>query len=456
MSMFNEVSKIHRRTGIFLLKITSTHPIMYGVFLADSPPGRDIMPNLLGGKCPAQVRVKQCFKFCPLPWSTFKGLFEGNNAKGVKRGLRITAEQTLDLITKFIIATRLVLSHRVISNLSGDIGKQIKQIDPNWVRDRLKLLRDSLEWQKKVVTGGALPFRFVPAFMAQCGTLDDFVWAVRCLDSGKEERNRTRFFHEDWKKFLFIIQELAILNCYVADVKGFANQMEDLMSILSQTSSPVGPQHAAIQAARCCSHRLPERSSVRTCHTPFVPQVDGPCLITRGQDCTTGYTNWDKLSQYGWQPQHHRSFNYPCKSNQYVFDMASLSSSLPEYVNNYDQFYKHRQAFPKVKKVNAPFVSYPPKFFTNCDLDEFQNGRWNRYDHHLEELTMRTEVSFCAQTMPPEIPPQRRHFTDLLDWRAPTYKQESFGRDFYNVKAWRKDDGLIGGLSRPIEKNLHN
>jgi len=445
MSMFKEVSKIHRRTGIFLLKKTTNHPIMYGVFLADCPPGRDIMPHLLGGKCPAQVRVKQCYKFCPLPWSTFKGLFEGKKAKGVKRGLRITAEQTLDLITKFIIATRLVLSHRVISNLSGDIGKQIKQIDPDWVRDRLKLLRNSLEWQKKMVTGGALPFRFVPAFMAQCGTLDDFIWAVRCLDSGKEERNRTRFFHEDWKKFLFIIQELAILNRYVADVKGFSNQMEDLMSILSQTSSPVGPQHTAIQAARCCTRRLAERSYVRTCQTPCVPQMDGPCLMHRGQDCT--YTEWDNLSQYGWQPQNQCSFNCPCKSNQCVFNMAQLSPSLPEYRNNYDQFQYHPQAIPKVKEVNVPFVPYPPKYSTDCSLDDYQNGRRNRYDHHLEELPMRTEVSFCAETLSPEIPPQRRHFTELLDRRAPTYKQESFDRDFYNVKGKRKDDGLIGSLT---------
>jgi len=344
--MLNEVSKIHRNTGIFLLKKTTYHPIMYGVFLADGPPGRDLEPLLLGGNCPAQVRVKQCFKFSPLPWSTFKGMFEGNNAKGVKRGLRITAEQTLDLITKFIIATRIVLTHRVVSNLSGDIGKQIKQIDADWVRDRMLLLQSSLDWQKKVITGGAIPFRFVPAFMAQGGTIDDFIWAVRSLEEGKEHRNTTKFFHEYWKKFLYVIQELDMLNGYVEDSEGFANQMEDLMSILSQTSSPVGNDHVAIQAPRCCSHRAAGRSCMRPCEAPNLPQSGGPMYMERRPNYAAGYPNSEWMSPYGWQQPPQCSFNYPSENN-YVFNSAPWSIGFRDEHKNYEELGQPRQFRPE-------------------------------------------------------------------------------------------------------------
>jgi len=431
--MLNEVFKIHRNTGIFLLKKTANRPIMYGVFLADGPPGRDLEPRVLGGKCPAQVRVRQCYKFCPLPWSTFKNLFEGNNAKGVKRGLRITAEQTLDLITKFIIETRLVLSHRVISNLSGDIGKQIKQIDEDWVREKIQHLRYSLDWQKMVITGGALPFRFVPAIMAQGGTIDDFIWAVRSIDAGKEERNKTSFFHEDWKNFLHIIQELVMLNGYVEDTKGFANQIADVMTILAQVSSPVGVHHPAIQVARCCASRAAERSFVTTCDAPNLQQTNGHLWMQRQPSYTTGYTNSDLLSSYGLQPQPQCSINYPCESNQYVFNSASWSPRFPDEQNNYDDFGQHRQPASEEEQAGAEFLPYAPDCFTDDDLEEFHNGRRNPYNH-LEELTMMTEVSFCAQTVLPETSVQQRHFPEHFGRATPLYKQDTFDHDLTNAQ----------------------
>lgn len=441
--MLNEVFKIHRNTGIFLLKKTMNHPIMYGVFLADGPPGRDIEPRVLGGKCPAQVRVKQCYKFCPLPWSTFKNMFEGNNAKGVKRGLRITAEQTLDLITKFIIATRLVLSHRVISNLTGDIGKQIKRIDQDWVRERMLLLRHSLEWQKKIITGGALPFRFVPAFMAQGGTIDDFIWAVRSIDAGKEDRKRTNFFHEDWKKFLNIVQELAMLNGYVEDIKGFANQMEDLMSILSQASAPLGAHHPAIQIARCCGSRACERSFVRTCGEPNLQQNNANHKIHRRSRYTPECTNNDLLSSYGWQPQSRCSLNYPCENNRYVLNSAMWSPRYTDERKHYDDYSQGQQRASEEEKRRAPYISCSPDCFTDDDLDEF--GRRNLYNH-LEELAMMTEVSFCAQKVLPETPVQQRHFTEHFGRATPTRNPDSFGHEHtYAQKAQQQnDDGLWG------------
>ena len=79
----------------------------------------DIKPNAWGGKYPAQVRVKQYYQFCNIPWILCKGIFEGS--RGGKLGLRITKVQTLDLITKFIINTRVFLSHRIVIKLSGNV-----------------------------------------------------------------------------------------------------------------------------------------------------------------------------------------------------------------------------------------------------------------------------------------------------------------------------------------------
>jgi len=219
------------------------------------------------------------------------------------------------------------------------------------------------------------------------------------------------------------------------------------MSILSQASSPVGPHHTAIQTARYCSHIPAVGSFVRTCHAPCVQQVDGPCLMQRCKSCTRGYTNCDFLPQRGWQPQRQCSFKYPYESNQHVFNTAPSNSCLPEYRNNYDEFYKHEQGFPK-EKLNAPFV-HPPECFTDDDLGDFQDGRGSRYNQLLEELTMRTEVSFCTQTVLPEIPPQSRNFTKLFDRRPPTHEQDRFSGDFtYAVNTTWKNDRLIDGYKQ--------
>ena len=94
---------------------------MYGIFMSDGSPKCNIKPNAWEGNYPAQVRVKQYFKFCNLPWISFKGIYRGN--KGRTQGLRITKEQTLDLITKFIINTRVYLSHNFVAKLSDEIEK---------------------------------------------------------------------------------------------------------------------------------------------------------------------------------------------------------------------------------------------------------------------------------------------------------------------------------------------
>jgi len=238
-----------------------------------------------------------------------------------------------------------------------------------------------------------------------------------------------------------------MLNGYVEDIKGFANQMEDLMSILSQASSPVGPHYAAIQPTRCCSFKAAaEKSFVRTCDAPNLPQPNGPLMMQRRPNYP-GYINNDFLPSSGWQPQPHCSFNYPCENNQYVFNTAPWSQRLPETRNNCDKFGQFRQPAPEEKNVRPPFVQYPPECFTDDDLDGFQHGIRNQQYNHLEELTMMTEFSFCTQTVLPETPSQQRHFPEHLGRRTPTYKQDTYARDSSNDEKarQRKDDGLWGG-----------
>ena len=66
--MEEKISKISDESAIFLLrKAGSGESIMYGVFMSDGIPKCNIKPNAWEGKYPAQVRVKQYFKFCNLP-----------------------------------------------------------------------------------------------------------------------------------------------------------------------------------------------------------------------------------------------------------------------------------------------------------------------------------------------------------------------------------------------------
>ena len=115
--MWKEISKINNETAIFLFKKTKRNPILYGVFLANSSHYCDNERDAWGAKYPAQVEVRQYYEFCNLPLRTFQNIFEEN--KMGKTAIPITAEQTVNLIIKFIINTRLYLGHRVMLALSG-------------------------------------------------------------------------------------------------------------------------------------------------------------------------------------------------------------------------------------------------------------------------------------------------------------------------------------------------
>lgn len=274
MSKWKEIREIRGDTAIFLFKRTATHPIMYGVFLADSQPGQNLEPLAWGGKCPAQVRVKQYYKFCPLPWTAFKKLVRGNSRVG-KTGFQLTREQTLDLITKFIVTTRLDLGHRIMSRLSGGIGKHISS---KWLTEKHQFLHTSSSWQKDLMGKDQPGFRFVPECMPQKGTINDFILAIRRTSSGKCMQEGSKIFSEDWKQFMMIFAELIELNSYCSS----GDLMEDLFSLLSQESSTVWPDtsnaeiHAAEEAAavrKWFGSPSSNRSVVRNWEEPVLSQV---------------------------------------------------------------------------------------------------------------------------------------------------------------------------------------
>lgn len=215
------------------------------------------------------------------------------------------------------------------------------------------------------------------------------------------------------------------------------------MSILSQTSSPVGSHHTAIQAPKCCGHRAPERSCIRTCEIPNLPQTGGPLWMQRQSNYTSGCTSSEFMTPCGLQQPPQCSFNHPCENNQYVFNTTSWSPSFRDEQKNYHEFTQLRQSRPEMEKISTPYNLYPPDCFTDDDLDEFHNGRRNPYNN-LEELTMMTEVSYCTQTVGHEAPPQQRSFPEHIGRRTTTFKQDTFGRDHTYIEKPRQqnDDGL--------------
>jgi len=120
-------------------KMGKFKPIMHGVFLPDALPRRNIVPLAWGGKYPAQVRVKQFYKFNSIPWILFKDIFYDC---GSRTCLQLTTQQTLDLVTKFIVNTRVKLSHRVIEKLS-EFEKNDAKV---WIEETIQRLRCSMFW----------------------------------------------------------------------------------------------------------------------------------------------------------------------------------------------------------------------------------------------------------------------------------------------------------------------
>jgi len=227
-SMWGQISKISDKTAIFLLRKTgSGRPIMYGVFLADGLPRCHIKPDAWGGKYPGQVRIKQYYKFCNIPWLLFKDIYSGN--RGRTLGLSITKEQTLDLITKFIINTRVFLSHRIVVKLSDEIKKNNDKV---WMEEKRLRLNFPMVWWMKLITKKSVKFHFSPAHMRVGGTINDFVLAVRSKTNEKCAHESTRYFMQDWAILLEIIKEIKAHSC-------FSSGIEEITSILTRVSMPI-------------------------------------------------------------------------------------------------------------------------------------------------------------------------------------------------------------------------
>jgi len=98
------------------------------------------------------------------------------------------------------------------------------------------LLHFSSNWYKDLIAKDRLEFRFVPECMLQGGTIQDFISAIRSIDTGKRPRESKSVVSVDWKYFTKIIYDLFVLNSYYGNSP---EEMEDIISMLSQESSPV-------------------------------------------------------------------------------------------------------------------------------------------------------------------------------------------------------------------------
>jgi len=201
-SMPWDISKITRRTGIFLKK-TGKSPTIYCVYLAVSPPEEHLSLLAWGGKFPVQIIVKQYYKFSHIPKCASKNIVWRNQNGGIMV-LRITAEQTLDLMTAFIICTSLDLNH-LVNSLLGEMGKYIPR---QRMEQKLILLDYSFKSLKGMISHNARKSQFVPEFMVKFGVIHDFITAARCRDTKLQQGGNTDFFSRYWNKFPLVIRDL--------------------------------------------------------------------------------------------------------------------------------------------------------------------------------------------------------------------------------------------------------
>jgi len=159
--------------------------------------------------------------------STFKRLLNGNK-KSSRIGLQITLKQTLYLITKFIINTRLNFSQRLKWKL-GDLenGSPWKKVD-----EKLQV-HLSMCWLKKLACKDQLECQFRPEFMNQGGTLNDFINAIAVTRGGEKTESIILHIRGDWQSFLNLVTKLG---------KTVGVDMREINSLLSQRSLSICTQ----------------------------------------------------------------------------------------------------------------------------------------------------------------------------------------------------------------------
>jgi len=199
---------------------------MYGVFIPHGRPELNINQSAWKGKFPSQVRVRHYYKFSSSPMITFKTLFNGNK-KSSRIGLQISLNETLYLITKFIINTRFHLSH-MVKGILGDLGNE----SPSERVDKKLQVNFSMCWLKKLACKDQLECRFRPEFMHQGGTINDFINAIGITGGGEDAEDIILYLRQDWQIFLKLVSNLR---------KTVGVHMAKINSLLSQRSLPIWP-----------------------------------------------------------------------------------------------------------------------------------------------------------------------------------------------------------------------
>jgi len=267
-SGWSQVSEISDTTAIFLLKrCRNQSPIMYGVFIPHGRPKLNINPSAWKGKFPSQVRVRYYYKFSSSPMITFKTLLNGNR-KSTRIGLQITQDETLYLITKFIINTRFHLSH-MVKGLFGELGNESP---PEWVDEKLQV-HFSMCWLKKLACKDQVECRLRPEFMHQCGTLNDFINAIGIRGLGEDADDIIFYLRQDWHNFLKLVSKLE---------KTVGVNMAEINSLLSQRSLSIWPISCAIQIA----------AVKKWCRKPLVPssvQAGTQCSAHKETFCRSNH-----------------------------------------------------------------------------------------------------------------------------------------------------------------------
>lgn len=360
-SEWDHVTKIREGTAIFLFKNVHDHPILYGVFLADGTPQKVVKSVALGGRFSVQIRVKQYYKFSPLPWTTFMKLFDGKT-KAKNIGLQITREQTLNLITKFIIITRLFLGRRLKFKLEAI------EIDNDWAKRMLMFLDYCDNWltrKMKMVKPG---FQFTPALMQQPGNLNDFIFAIRAVknekSTGKVKNKRSiiKFLHQGYGDFLKIVSNVNARNSIVRNSRKYSDPMIEVLSILSQVTSRQGP----------CNILDSSQIDARKRWSRF---EQNPLYVLRKSSQAQTFVKGEG--------KHTRTkFVYP----QHPFEMLSHPHCM------YDYQPEGQQPFSKNIYENSKLIESSIIPFHSSCRDIFQRNRRDKINQHLRRSCVKGAV----------------------------------------------------------------
>jgi len=332
----------------------------------------------------------------------------------------------LELITKFIIGTRLVLNHRVKANLLGDLGKQIKD---SWVQHKIALLDCSSNWLQDMITGKELQLRFITSLMRTCGTIHDFISAVQSMDNKESQLANARLFSEDWDSFFGIVKKLLLVRSQVKDT--ISAQMNGLLSILQEISAPLPKssfpsKDVSSSSDQYVSTEFDAMETVSGRRVPaeaYVAEISQPpCTmpmryIEPNEDVSRPQFARHCCS-HCW-PIYQASVNYPLINNQFI--PKNLAPSWNPTSEKY-----HHWVQPHVNEDGNAFFHVPS--LTSYDIDSLSNDNFRKIQRRLG-------MSINKQSMHREIQSLKK-----LSTYSPK-SHSAYFEEIYNFNVWAEQNG---------------